>query len=116
MFVKLHYAPLPKVGRIKNPNILISKNRVTTADICVAISSYDNESIFPPGEVSELDQTILEVCSDLFPHHVQEFFPNSSSIVFRVKSLSRRISAFLTQMLFNGTFKATFAFTEFAQK
>ena len=58
----------------KNPNILISKNRVTTADICVAVSSYDNESIFPPGEVSELDQTILEVCSDLFPHHVQEFY------------------------------------------
>ena len=58
----------------RNPNILVSKNRVTTADICVAISSYDNESIFPPGEVSELDQTILEVCSDLFPHHVQEFY------------------------------------------
>ena len=58
----------------RNPNALVSKNRVTTADICVAISSYDNENVFPPGEVSELDQTILEVCSDLFPHHVQEFY------------------------------------------
>ena len=58
----------------RNPNTLVSKNRVTTADICVAISSYDNENVFPPGEVSELDQTILEVCSDLFPHHVQEFY------------------------------------------
>ena len=58
----------------RNPNALVSKNRVTTADICVAISSYDNEGVFPPGEVSELDQTILEVCSDLFPQHVQEFY------------------------------------------
>ena len=58
----------------RNPNTMVSKNRVTTADICVAISSYDNENVFPPGEVSELDQTILEVCSDLFPQHVQEFY------------------------------------------
>ena len=58
----------------RNPNTLVSKNRVTTADICVAISSYDNENVFPPGDVSELDQTILEVCSDLFPHHVQDFY------------------------------------------
>ena len=58
----------------RNPNTMVSKNRVTTADICVAISSYDNENVFPPGEVSELDQTILEVCSDLFPQHVREFY------------------------------------------
>ena len=59
----------------RNANMHVSKNRVTTADICVAISSYDNEDIFPPGEVSDLDQTILEVCSDLFPQHAQEFYP-----------------------------------------
>ena len=100
----------------KNPNILISKNCGTTADMCVAISSYDNESIFPPGEVSELDQTILEVCSDLFPHHVQEFFSKFQFNFFRVKSLSRKISAFSTQMLSNGIFQVTFAFTEFAPK
>ena len=40
----------------------------------MTISSYNNEEVFPPGEVSELDQIILEVCSDLFPHHVQEFY------------------------------------------
>ena len=36
---------------------------------------YENIDVFPVGSVSDLDQTIIEVTNDLFPQHVEEFYP-----------------------------------------
>ena len=59
----------------KTPKISVTGQRVTIAEICVAIATYENIDIFPVGSVSDLDQTIIEVTNDLFPQHVEEFYP-----------------------------------------
>ena len=59
----------------KTPKISVTGQRVTMAEICVAIATYENIDIFPVGPVSDLDQTIIEVTNDLFPQHVEEFYP-----------------------------------------
>ena len=59
----------------KTPKISATGQRVTIAEICVAIATYENIDVFPVGSVSDLDQTIIEVTNDLFPQHVEEFYP-----------------------------------------
>ena len=59
----------------KTPKISVTGQRVTIAEICVAIATYENIDVFPMGSVSDLDQTVMEVTNDLFPQHVEEFYP-----------------------------------------
>ena len=57
-------------------NVTVGGKRVTVAEVSIAISSYENKKVFPPCAVSDLDQTVLEVSSDLFEDHIAEFFPH----------------------------------------
>ena len=64
-----------KASTYKTPKVSVTGQRITIAEICVAIATYENIDIFPVGSVSDLDQTIIEVTNDLFPQHVEEFYP-----------------------------------------
>ena len=52
----------------------VQGRRISIAEVCAAIASYNNLKAFPPGQVSDLDTAIIAVCDDLFPEHVNLFF------------------------------------------
>ena len=76
-------------------NVTVGGKRVTIAEVSIAISSYENEKIFPPCAVSDLDQTILEVSSDLYEDHIAEFFPRFKFECFSCcNTIGKHISVF----------------------
>ena len=76
-------------------NVIVGGKRITIAEISIAISSYQNEKVFPPCTVSDLDQTILEVSSDLYEDHITEFFPGFNFECFSCCNTTRKhISVF----------------------
>ena len=76
-------------------NVIVGRKRITIAEISIAISSYENEKVFPPCAVSDLDQTILEVSSDLYEDHITEFFPGFNFECFSCcNTIRKHISVF----------------------
>ena len=53
----------------------VQQRRVSVSEVCAAIASYYNPIAFPPGQNTDLDTSIIEVCDDLYPEHVAYFFP-----------------------------------------
>ena len=76
-------------------NVTVGGKRVTVTEVSIAISSYENEKVFPPCAVSDLDQTVLEVTSDLFEDHIAEFFPRFNFECFSCcNTIGKHISVF----------------------